>query len=275
MVKTLFIGDSHTCGYIAEPGKVGPGSYTYWNDNSYCEIYSEENKIPVAIYAMAGVNNRVYTDWLKTMFERHSGIEEVFLCMAALNRFVIAYDPDLLDDPITVDHFTVECADSNNPDPMIRRYADLTQAGNQLQLFNKPTYDDYSNHVGFEISGGKGLISPDLRKNTFMQVKLFHDLNTFLEKRDFLNNVYVWDNICNDHGAKLYLFNFTDRLKYPSNFDYYGKLKCTTIATKTVQGFFNSRFVDHSKYLLPDQEHYNRNYHYLIAKQYLPWLKSL
>ena len=275
MVKTLFIGDSHTCGYIAEPGKVGPGSYTYWNDNSYCDIYSEENKTPIAVYAMAGVNNRVYTDWLKTMFSRHKDIKEVFLCMSALNRFCIAYDPALLDEPISVDHFTVECVDEVKPNPMIRRYADLTQSEKQIQLFNKPTYNDYSNGVRFEISEEKGLVSPDLRKHTYMQVKLFYEMNTYLEKRDFLNCVYTWDNICTDHGAKLYLFHFTDRLKYPSDFEYYGKLKSTTIAPKTVQGFFSSRMIDHSKYLLPDQEHYNKTFHYMIATQYIPWLQDL
>lgn len=275
MVKTLFIGDSHTCGYIAEPGKVGPGSYTYWNDNSYCDIYSAETKTPIAVYAMAGVNNRVYTDWLKTMFQRHTDIKEVFLCMSALNRFIIAYDPALLDEPIEVDHFTVECVDHSDPSGIIRRYADLLKANDQIQLFNKPTYDDYTKQPNFEVSSEKGLISPDIRKHSFMQVKLFNDLNTFLEKRDFLNNVYTWDNICADHGAKLYLFNFTDRLKYPSNFEYYGKLKVTKVAPKTVQGFFSSRMIDHSKYLLPDGEHYNKNFHYMIATQYLPWLQSL
>lgn len=272
MGRKLFIGDSHTCGYVAVPGKVGPGSYSYWNDNSYCDIYAEENNNPVVVYAMAGVNNRVYTDWLKTIFERYDDIDEVFLCMSAMNRFCIAYDPGLMDEPITVDNFTHKDISSTD---LIHRYADLTEANDRIQLFNKPTYNDYTRPVPFEITPKDGLKQPNLRKNTFMEVKLFFDLNTFLEKRDFLQNVYMWDNICADNGAKLYLFNFTERLKYPSNFEYYGKLKSTKVAPKTVQGYFGGKFIDHAKFLLPDEEHYNRDYHKLIAEQYIPWLQSL
>ena len=273
MSRTLFIGDSHTCGYVAVPGKVGLGSYSYWNDNNYGDIYSKENKKPVAVYAMAGVNNRVYTDWLKTMFERYSEIDEVFLCLSALNRFTIAYDPGALDEPIAVDNFTV--FDKSKSTDMVHLYADTTMMNERIQLFQKPIWDDYKAGPAFELTPEKGLIEPDLRKNTFMQVKLFFDLNTYTEKRDFLNCVYTWDNICNDHGAKLYLFHFTERLKYPTNFEYYGKLKCTKISPKTVQGFFSARMIDHSKYLLPDNEHYDKTYHHLIATQFIPWLRTV
>lgn len=273
MGRKLFIGDSHTCGYVAVPGKVGPGSYSYWNDNSYCDIHHTETGDPVVIYAMAGVNNRVYTDWLKSMFEKYNDIDEVFLCMAAMNRFALAFDPGLADEPVSVDNFTY--FDKNASTDNNHKYADLTMSNERFQLFNKPIYDDYDKYPGFEISPEQGLVDPDVRKDAYMQVKLFFELNTFLEKRDFLNCVYSWDNICTDNGAKLHLFNFTDRLKFPSNFEYYGKLKSTSIATKTVQSFFSARMIDHSKYLLPDGEHYNKNYHYMIAKQYIPWLQSL
>lgn len=273
MGRKLFIGDSHTCGYVAVPGKVGPGSYSYWNDNNYCDIFSEENDESVIVYAMAGVNNRVYTDWLKSMFEKYDDIDEVFLCMSAFNRFTIAYDPGLTDEPILVDNFLY--FDKSASTEKIHRYADLTTANDRFQLFNKPVYSDYNSFPGFELSPEKGLIDPNIRKKSFMEVKLFFEMNTFIEKRDFLLNVYAWDNICTDNNAKLYVFNFTDRLKFPSNFEYYGKLKSTKIATKTVQSFFANRMIDHSKYLLPDEEHYNKSYHYMIAKQYIPWLQTL
>ena len=273
MNRTLFIGDSHTCGYISLPGKQGPGTYSYWNDNSYCDIYSEENKKPGIVYAMAGVNNRVYTDWLKSMFEKYEKIDEVYICLSALNRFTVAYDPGLVDEVIPVDNFTA--FDTASSTDNMHHYADLTGANDRIQLFNKPIYSDYQQPAAFEITPEKGLVEPDLRKNTFMEVKLWFDMNTYIEKRNFLNDIYTWDNICNDHGAKLYLFNFTERLKYPNNFEYYGKLKCTTVATKTVQGFFANRMIDHSKYLLPDNEHYDKTYHHMVATQYIPWLKSL
>jgi hypothetical protein len=272
MSRALFLGDSHTCGYVTIPGKYGPGTWSVWNDNNYCDVYSEQNNKPVTIYSMAGVNNKVYTDWLKNMFEKYDDIDEVFLCMASFNRLSIAFDIEMQDEVVPIDYFT--CFDKDSSTDLIHRYCDNIMVGDRAQLFNKPLYEDYANFPGFDFSHEKGLVKPDLRKNSYMQVKLFCEFNTFLEKRDFLNSVYTWDNICADHGAKLYLFNFTERLKFPSNFEYYGKLKATTVASKTVEGYFANKMIDHTNYYIADKEHYNREYHTLVATKFLPWLKS-
>ena len=272
MRRSLFIGDSHTCGYYSTAGKIGPGSYSYWNDNIYSERYGDLNKRPVVTYAMAGVYNRVYSEWLKSMFERYNDIDEVFICLAPLNRFVISYDPELRDEALPVDHFTMKMEDS----PVdADRYVDHTVSEGVVQLFNKPIYDDYSKFPGFDLSQYDGLKSPDLRKHSFMQIKLFYEMNTYQEKRDFLNCVYTWDNICNDNNANLYIFHFADRGKYPGKTDYYGPLKRTTVSPMTVQSYFKSKMIDHEKYLIEDNEHYNREFHEMIAEKFLPWIKSL
>jgi hypothetical protein len=144
-----------------------------------------------------------------------------------------------------------------------------------MQLLNKSIFSDYDNFPGIEFSGEDGLITPNIRKHTYMQVKLFFELNTFVEKREFLNSVYTWDNICHDNKANLHLFNFTNRLKFPTNFNYYGKLKNTKIAHKTVETFLSGLGINHTDYLLEDKEHYNTEYHELVAKNYIPWLKTL
>jgi hypothetical protein len=272
MPRSLFIGDSHTCGYWSHPTERGPGSYTYWNDNNYSESYAKQNNKPTAIYSMAGVTNRVYTDWLKSMFEQYDDIDEVFICLTAFNRFVLGFDDKLSDDVASVDHFSKKMESS---DGFIDRYSDLTVSDKHIQLFNKPTYEDYDQFPGIDLDMDHGLTIPNLRKNTFMQVKLFFELNTFVEKRDFLLNVYAWDNICADHGAKLYLFNFTERLRFPKSFEYYGKLKTTTLSPLTVEKFFKDKNIDHNNYLIEDKEHYNKFFHDLIAEKYIPWLKNL
>jgi hypothetical protein len=272
MSRALFIGDSQTCGYWSHPTKTGPGSYSYWNDNNYAEIYGEDNNKPVAIYAMAGVCNRVYTDWLAAMFKKYDDIDEVFICLAPFNRFRLAFDGALSDNVISIDYFTEKMESSNGT---IDRYCDLTIKEENLQMFNKALDTDYNKFPGVDIDIQKGLASPNLRKNTFMEVKLFFELNTFIEKRDFLLDVYAWDRMCGDNGAKLYLFNFTERLKYPQIFEYYGKLKNTVIATKTIEGYLSNKMIDYKKYYLEDKEHFNREYHSLIATKYIPWLKSL
>lgn len=272
MSRTLFIGDSHTMGYHSDLNKYGAGSFSQWNDNNYAEIYSELNDKPVIIYALSGASNRLYTDWLKSMFEKYNDIDEVFISLAAFNRFIIAFDDLNNEECIDVDWFQHKLENSTDT---IHRYMDAIVRDDVMQLLNKSTYKDYDNYPGVEFSADKGLISPDLRKHTFMQVKLFFDLNTFTEKKEFLNSIYTWDNICADNGATLNLFNFTDRVKFPTKFDYYGKLKNTKIATKTVESYMRQLGIDHLNFLIEDKEHYNKEYHTLVAKNYIPWLKKL
>ena len=108
MSRTLFIGDSHTVGYQTIEGKVGPGSYSFWNDNNYCETYSKIHNKPIVIYAQPGAVNSLYTNWLKTSFEKYNDIDEVFLCLAPLNRMVLSFDGKLKQEAEPVDHFTIE-----------------------------------------------------------------------------------------------------------------------------------------------------------------------
>lgn len=272
MGRTLFIGDSHTMGYKSSASGAGLGSFTQWNDNNYAEIYSELTGRPVIVYALSGASNRLYTDWLRAMFDMYNDIDEVFICMASFNRFIIAADDISNETCIPADYFTFKVDGSTDN---IHRYMDGIVRENIMQLLNKSTYADYDSFPGIEFSSDDGLITPDLRKHTYMQVKLFFELNTFVEKREFLNAVYTWDNICADNNASLSLFNFTDRLKFPNQFDYYGKLKTTRVATKTVESFMKEKGFDHKKYLIEDKEHYNKDYHTLVAKHYIPWLQSL
>ena len=272
MSRTLFIGDSHSCGFVAVPGKVGNGSYTTWNDNNYVLSYSQLNNKPAAVYAMSGAPNQLYVNWLKSMFEKYNDIDEVFLLLAPLNRFIIACSNDFAKTVVPVNHFTIEIDCGY---PSVDAYSDTILNNDSFQLLNKPTYDDYNNFPGIEFHPDRGLISPNLRKNTYMEVKTFFEMNTHLEQRQYFQDIYTWDNICADNGAKLYLFNMSSRAVLPEYNNYYGKLKVTTIASTTIQDYFASKFIDHTKYYLADKEHYNKQFHDLIATQYIPWLKSL
>jgi len=46
------------------------------------------------------------------------------------------------------------------------------------------------------------------------------------------------------------------------------------IASKTVEAYLADKLIDHTKFYLEDNEHYNREYHRYISDKYLPWLKS-
>lgn len=268
MSRTLFIGDSHTCGYDSVSDKVGAGSFSIWNTNNYAEIYSEIHNKPTVVYAMPGANNRSYADWLKSMFERYDDIDEVFVLLCSLNRFILGANEKLNPEVVPVDEFTHH----NGSHKLVDRYSDVGITENYFQLYQKPTADDYNNFPGLNFSYDEGLTSPDIRKASYMQIKLFFELNTHLEQRDFFKDIYTMDNICADNSVPLYMFKMRERTSFPEKWDFYGPLKATTVAQQSVESYFADKNINHSKYFTSDQEHYNYDYHKLIAEKYLKHL---
>jgi hypothetical protein len=148
-------------------------------------------------------------------------------------------------------------------------------AGETVQLLTKPTNDDYQNSLGLEFNHEKGLIKPDLRKDPWMNIKLYNECNTMLEKKEFLLNLYAWDNICADHGAKLFVFNFRSRGQWPTNLEYFGKLKTLKRAENSVEDYLQNLNINAKDYFLQDNEHFNIEYHTQVAEKYISWLKKL
>ena len=273
MSKTLFIGDSHTCGYTSVPGKIGPDSFEIWQDNNYAEIYARENDKQTVIYSMPGSCNIVYADWLNAMFKKYPDIDEVFLMLSSFNRFVLAFDEKLRQDIVPSDEFTAFVSEDESG--LIRRYQDLVISNNDyFQLYQKPIGDDYKFFPGLQFSYDEGLLEPNIRQSSFMQIKMFFDLNSHLEQKAFFKDVYTWDNMCADRNVKLYLFSMTDRLQFPSDLEFYGKLKSTYYEKESVESFFRRKNIDHSRYYISDNEHYNKEYHSLIANKFIPSLKN-
>jgi len=272
MATTVFLGDSHTCGYDSVLGKVGPGSYSIWNDNNYAELYGLAHNKKTAIYAVPGSCNRVYPDWLKSMFDRYPDVDEVFVLLSSWNRFMLAGNKMLSPEVLPVDHFTTKVQEKHNG--LVDIYQDQLFNGDRFQLYNKPHQGDFQNIPSVGFDKDNALVDPDIRKDNFMKVKLFFDLNTHLEQRDFFKDIYTMDRMCADRACSLFFFNMTDRMKFPESFEFYGKLKTTVVAPMTVESYFKKKMIDHTKYYTNDNEHYNHTYHSLIAEDYLEWLKN-
>jgi len=265
----IFIGDSHTCGYSSIPGKVGTGSYDIWQENNYAKKYAETTKEKSVVYAMPGAHSDAYTNWLKFLLDKYNEVNDVFICLSGFNRFTIASDNGKFDqDPVNIDHFTVHAVE----EPYIDCYLDQAVSGDYFQLYQKTIEDDYNYFPGVEFNPKNGLTNPNLRKNTYMQIKTFLELNTHLEKQNFLKNVFVWDNLCRIKKTNLYIFQMTERQQFPSNFEYYGSLTNTTISKLSVEKYFAQKNINHKKYFIEDGEHYNEEYHKLIAEKFIPHL---
>jgi hypothetical protein len=184
MSRALFIGDSQTCGYWSHPTKTGPGSYSYWNDNNYAEIYGEDNNKPVAVYAMAGVCNRVYTDWLATMFEKYNDIDEVFICLAPFNRFRIGFDGILSDNVVPIDHFTTKMEKSNG---VVDLYCDLT-IKEEKDAFIQHMQGIYSRYLNYLDAGKTDTTFPSNIKQYFNHSRLFVG-NPKIKRQNYIDDL--------------------------------------------------------------------------------------
>jgi hypothetical protein len=170
-----------------------------------------------------------------------------------------------------LDTFTYEHPESTD---QIRKYSDQPVAGNTVQILQKPVGTDYQKIPSIGFSAEHGLTSPDLRKDSYMSVKLFYECNTVIEKREFLKNMYMWDKMCTENNAKLYVFNFRSRGVWPSDTDYFGKIDTMKRANQSVEQHLNTLGHKAEDYFIEDKEHFNNQYHKLIATEYLKWLKE-
>lgn len=268
-MTALFLGDSHTCGYKSASIEKG-ADCSSWNDNNYAEFYALENNIPTKIYAMPGSCNSLYPDWLKTMFDMDPSINEVYVLLSSWNRFILAYNRFLSKDVLPSNFFTKHYGNKHS---LVDIFYDVPHREDRLQLLNKPTSEDYV-LSSLEFDDVEGLKNPDIRKDNFMQIKLFFDLNTHIEQRSFFKDLLVMDTMCTNQNCKLYLFHMTDRLVFPDDVNFYTQLKSTTLSTVSIETFFKKRFIDHKRFYLDDSEHYNEDYHKLIATKFIPWIKN-
>ncbi len=267
MPRSLFLGDSHTCGYDTLPGQIGPGSFKVWQENNYAELYAKENNKNVIVYAMPGSNNRAYADWLGSMFKKYNDIDEVFILLSSLNRFMLAHNEKLLSDTVPIDQFTHY--EGQSEDGLSERYLDASISGDYFQLNQKPIDIDYKKFPGVQFSYEEGLTEPDIRKSTYMEIKTFFELNTHLEQRDFFKDVYTWDNMCADRNIPVYIFQMRERLQFPQELDFYGKLKVTKVSEHSVERYFRKKNINPDKYHTDDKEHYDKQFHQLIATKFL------
>ena len=82
-----------------------------------------------------------------------------------------------------------------------------------------------------------------------MEIKTFFELNTHLEQRDFFKDVYTWDNMCADRNIPVYIFQMRERLQFPQELDFYGKLKVTKVSEHSVERYFRKKNINPDKYL--------------------------
>lgn len=263
-IKIAFIGDSHTNGYIGnlDPSKGGD----MWNDNNYAEIYIEQNDIPGAVYAMGGATNRVFVNWAKNVLEKFKNLETLVIQLTYPSRFIIAFD-SFRKDLINTDYL---CETVHREGNLIR-LMDYTLLDDVVQAFFKPAVEDWDKFPGIGASMEDGLSHPDIWHSKYFDIKLFFELNTWLEKQDHMMWLYTIDNMCKEKGVNLHFFKMKPDTFYNFDINYYGNISGKLHETP-VSEYFKKKMIDHNDFLLDDTEHYNKDYHNLIAEKFLPYI---
>lgn len=263
-VKIAFIGDSHTNGYIGNlnPEKQG----TMWNDNNYAEQFLDKTETHGVVYAMGGASNRVFVNWAKNVLDKFENLQDIVIQLTYPSRIVIAFD-SFRTDLIDCDYLSKVI----HRDEYFIRMMDYTLHENVVQSFFKPKPEDWNEFPGIGVSMEDGISQPDMWKEKFWKIKLFFELNTWLEKQDQMMWLYTIDNMCKERNVNLHLFKMKPETYYDFDINYYGKIK-GNFNKISASEYFLQNGVNHLDYLLEDTEHYNTEYHKLIAEKYIPYI---
>ena len=271
MPRSLFIGCSHTMGYqgfetllggrIKDPPHV-------WGDNNYAEKYSKSQNKNVVIMASAGTGNPVFPRFLAYALKKYDDIDEVFIQSTYWGRFPIAINPDLDEKKIFPIDFFIEKAQC---DENIDRYRLGFYKGNYLECYLKPETFDYEK-TPYLIDTKPVTHEPDTRRSSHMYMRMWHYSNTNLEQYDYFKDVLACDALCLYNNLKMYLWNINDRCFIPKETkNWLVDLRATSIATTDAINFLKNK---NYKITMRDSEHYSREVHSYIAREYIPHLRT-
>jgi len=278
MGRKLFIGCSHTMGYIDPDdnpkyaGTGAPREVLIWQENNYAEIYADSNKHQTVIMASAGCGVREYVNFLAQAFKMYDDIDEVFIQSTYWGRFALAINPDLNEKAtFPLDFFL----STDTKTEFVDRYSlGMVQKDKYMMAYTSPKFVDYArNKYVMDTSPNK---QPSISQSSFMYIKMWHYLQTHLEQQDYFKDIFMCDTLCTANKAKMYLWNFNDRQYIPKETNsFYSKLQSTTITDIDAISYiskFTSQDLEAEK---ADSEHYSVYVHDLVATHYISYLRSL
>jgi hypothetical protein len=272
MGRKLFVGCSHTMGYV-DPNKYPElGDNHIWQDNNYAEEYANQTNQQTVIYASCGAGNREYVNFVADAFHKYNDIDEVYVQSTYWGRFPLIINPDLDEKAIFPLDFFYMCNESGG---LIEKYSiGLVQQDRYLLAYAKAKDIDYIRNRYIPTTSPAN--QPSLNQSSYMYMQMWHYCQTPLAQQDYFKDVFMMDSLCTRNNAKMYLWNINDRCFIPKEtHNFYSELQSTTIAdidALTYLKQFSDKNLEKEKL---DVEHYNKYVHDLIAKHYIPHLRSL
>ena len=267
MSRSLFIGCSHTMGYL-DPNPNSDAPPQPWQDNNYAEFYAKQNNKPVVIMASAGAGNSLWPRFLAYAFQKYNDIDEVFVQSTYWGRFAIAMNPNLdAYNILPIDYFI----EKEKSDDLIERYSLGLYQDKFVEYYLKPESYDYD-ELPYNRYTAPFCAEPDVRRSSHMYIRMWHYSNTHLDQYDYFKDVLVCDALCLYNSVKMHLWNINDRCFIPKETNnWLTKLQATNIANIDAISYLK-KYNENIK--LADTEHYSKETHEIIAKEYIPYIKD-
>jgi len=279
MARTLFLGDSHSCGYYVKNHEdFDNAEPVFWSENNYAEIYSNITGKPVVVYAIPAGCNKKYPIWIRAMFEHYSDIDEVFVQSTYWNRHLIAVNKNLdIADGLKANHF------SNGPNPfpapqdtpLIERWADVHITENYIEVPTRTAPKEFDEYKGFDLEEINTGMQELFTKQPYAYTKLWHEHITHLQYREYCGDLFIIDTLCKQYGVNWHLWHINERVVMPKDLSFYGNLGNCNYGNISAQEFIMKKHKFDIEDRQVDGEHYNYNVHKIIAEEYIPYIKNL
>lgn len=273
MGRKLFVGCSHTMGYIDPELFKSKGPVHAWQRNNYAERFAESIDNPVTIMASSGAGNREFVNFIAHAFKKYDDIDEVYVQSTYWGRSALAINPDLDEKNIFPLDFFIAKHDEFK-DAIDRYSIRIVTKGRYLQAYTKAEPEDYINTPYLLETGPNN--QPSTRHSSYMYMQTYHYNLTHLAQQDYFRDMLLCDTLCNYNNAKMYVWNINPRCYIPKQANnFYTELKQSKFADVDAQTFLKNKLsidIDDHK---ADSEHYNEYAHTLIAQHYIPYLKTL
>lgn len=272
MGRKLFVGCSHSMGYVDPAEHWELGVHHIWQDNNYAQEYAKQNNQQTVIYASSGAGNREYVNFVADAFQKYDDIDEVFVQSTYWGRFPLVINPDLDEQAIFPLDFFYTCDSSGG---LVDKYSiGMVQQDKYLLAYAKPKDIDYQRNRYIPTTSPEN--QPSLNQSSYMYIQMWHYCQTPLAQQDYFKDVFMLDALCTRNNAKMYLWNINERCFIPKQVKtFYSQLQSTTVADQDAINYLQKFSETNLEQEKVDSEHYNKYVHELIAKHYISHLRSL
>jgi hypothetical protein len=259
--KVLFVGCSHTNGFS---WNEETGDKWIWQDNNYAKIYAEELADKQCyIYSSSGAPNNKFPRYIRHMLNEHPDIELISIQSTYWDRWLMGNNIDLQFRQIDPGYFTRKYIETDR----LICYDDFNTIDYNIIEWNEKVKWD---SVGMyeegcpELNGGYEW--PGF-ETSYTHMKFHTEIVTHLKHEEYCKDIALIDSIS---AVPVYVWRINDRVQFPDNFNLYKKLENIKVIQTPANVWIKNTLNIDIETMKVDEEHYNKEAHDIIAKNFIP-----